>query len=53
MFVGSARMRLSMKKMCRHEYVAEFSKKLAEASGYKITDESKESRVVLLSLLNQ
>ncbi|MBD3164495.1 4-demethylwyosine synthase TYW1 [Candidatus Woesearchaeota archaeon] len=48
MFVGSARLRLSMANMCRHEYVKEFAKKLSNISGYEIKDESVESRVCLL-----
>ncbi|MBN1156235.1 4-demethylwyosine synthase TYW1 [Candidatus Woesearchaeota archaeon] len=48
MFVGSSRKRLKKENMPLHEEVVEFSKKLAELIGYKIIDEQKESRVVLL-----
>jgi len=48
MFIGSSRMRLSLENMPRHEEVVDFSKKIANLSGYKIIDEKKESRVVLL-----
>ena len=49
MFVGSSRMRLSMANMPLHEDIVEFSTKIAKESGYKIKDEKKESRVVLLT----
>ena len=49
MFVGSSRKRLSKENMPFHEDVKEFSKKVAELSGYKLIDEKKESRVVLLA----
>ncbi|MBW2989194.1 4-demethylwyosine synthase TYW1 [Candidatus Woesearchaeota archaeon] len=49
MFVGYSQKRLDISNMPFHEEVKEFSRKLAEFSGYKIKDEKKESRVVLLS----
>ncbi len=49
MFVGSSRKRLLKENMPYHEDVKEFAKKVAELSGYKIIDEKKESRVVLLA----
>jgi len=48
MFVGSSRQRLSIKNMPRHEEVKEFAKKMEEVTDYKIVDEKKESRVVLM-----
>jgi len=49
MFIGSSRKRLLERNMPYHEDVKEFAKKVAELSGYKIIDEKKESRVVLLA----
>lgn len=49
MFVGSSRQRLTIKNMPRHNEVREFSEKICEKSGYKIIDEKKESRVILLA----
>jgi tRNA wybutosine-synthesizing protein 1 len=49
MFVGSSRQRLSLANMPLHPEIQEFSLAIAEASGYRIKDEKKESRVVLLS----
>lgn len=48
MSVGYARYRLEYKQMPLHSEIKEFSKKISKASGYKIVDEKKESRVVLL-----
>lgn len=48
MFVGYSRQRLNIKNMPRHPEIKEFAKKISEKSGYKIVDEKKESRVVLL-----
>ncbi len=48
MFVGYSRQRLNIKNMPLHNEVKEFAEKIAESSGYKIIDEKKESRVVLL-----
>ena len=48
MFVGYSRQRLNIKNMPLHNEVKEFAEKIAKGSGYKIIDEKKESRVVLL-----
>ena len=48
MFVGSSRQRMTIANMPYHENVVEFSKQIAEYCSYKIIDEKKESRVVLL-----
>jgi tRNA wybutosine-synthesizing protein 1 len=39
--------------MPRHREIREFAMRLAEETGYNIIDESKESRVVLLSKLEK
>ncbi|KXB00286.1 tRNA-modifying enzyme [candidate division MSBL1 archaeon SCGC-AAA261G05] len=49
MFVGHSRKRLQMNNMPTHEEIAQFAEKLEKLTGYKITDESEPSRVVLLS----
>ena len=49
MFIGSSRRRLLKENMPYHKDVKEFAEKVAELSGYKIIDEKKESRVVLLA----
>jgi len=49
MWVGYSQKRLKMENMPSHEEIKEFAKKIAKHSGYKIKDEKKESRVVLLS----
>ncbi len=48
MFVGASRERLEMKNMPYHHDVKEFAEEIAKHSGYKIIDEQKESRVVLM-----
>ena len=48
MCVGGSSLRLSYDNMPSHEEVKEFAKKIAELIGYKLKDESKPSRVVLL-----
>ncbi len=48
MHVGSSRERLLMENMPRHPEVREFAEKIGELIGYKIVDEKKESRVLLL-----
>jgi tRNA wybutosine-synthesizing protein 1 len=53
MYVGNARKRLKFENMPTHEEIKDFSLKLAEKLSYKIIDESKESRVVLLSKLDK
>jgi len=47
-WVGRSRLRLELKNMPRHKEIVEFAKKIAEFSDYKIIDNKKESRVVLL-----
>jgi len=47
--VGYSRRRLVQNDMLTHEEIREFARKIAEASGYLVTDEFSESRVVLLS----
>ncbi len=49
MHLGFSRKRLSQDNMPSHEEVLDFSKKVAQALGYSIADESVNSRVVLLS----
>jgi tRNA wybutosine-synthesizing protein 1 len=49
MHVGFSGLRLSYDRMPCHEKIKQFSENLSEKTGYKIIDESKESRVVLLS----
>jgi tRNA wybutosine-synthesizing protein 1 len=49
MRIGEAMKRLPHKAMPSHEDVVDFAKKLSEFTGYKIKDEFKPSRVVLLS----
>ena len=49
MWVGSSRERLRIENMPRHEETREFSERIGKACGYKIIDEKKESRVVLLA----
>ncbi len=48
MWVGYSRQRLGMEDMPLHEEIKEFAKAIADHSSYKIIDEKKESRVVLL-----
>ena len=47
-WVGFSRQRLEIENMPRHSDIIDFAKKIGELSGYKIIDEKKESRVVLL-----
>jgi tRNA wybutosine-synthesizing protein 1 len=49
MFVGSSRQRLSIGNMPLHTEVRDFAMKVADAAGYRVKDEKKESRVVLLA----
>ena len=49
MFVGYSQKRLKQENMPLHSEIKEFSKRIVSGSGYKIKDEKKESRVVLLS----
>jgi len=48
MFIGSSRIRLDKANMPYHEDVVAFAKDICKHSSYKIIDEKKESRVVLL-----
>lgn len=48
-WVGHSKERLEKHNMPYHMDVLDFSKKLAELTGYKITNQKKESRVVLLT----
>lgn len=50
-FVGQSRMRLAFENMPAHAEIREFAEKLSGLTGYRILDESPESRVVLLSRL--
>jgi len=48
MSVGGARQRIPYENMPLHPEIAEFSTRIANESGYRIVNEKKESRVVLL-----
>ncbi|MBU0665917.1 MAG: 4-demethylwyosine synthase TYW1 [Nanoarchaeota archaeon] len=48
MFVGASRQRLQMENMPRHPEVRAFAEEIAKHCDYKIIDEQKESRVVLM-----
>ena len=49
MHVGFSSLRLGFDKMPSHKEVYEFARRLSDKTGYKILDESPDSRVVLLS----
>jgi tRNA wybutosine-synthesizing protein 1 len=49
MHLGFSRKRLSQDNMPSHDEVFDFSKQVAQALNYQIADESRGSRVVLLS----
>ena len=49
MFVGDSRNRLTVDNMPAHEDIRTFSDRLAAELSYEITDEQRDSRVVLLS----
>lgn len=53
MYVGYSRKRLTFEGMPTHDDIREFAKQLSEETGYKIIDESVESRVVLLSRIEK
>jgi len=53
MHVGYSRKRLGFSNMPTYSEVRKFAIQLAERLGYNVLDESKESRVVLLSRLNK
>jgi tRNA wybutosine-synthesizing protein 1 len=48
-FVGDSRRRMTVENMPSHDSVREFSRDLAESSGYEVRDEQHSSRVVLLA----
>jgi tRNA wybutosine-synthesizing protein 1 len=53
MYVGYSRKRLRFLNMPTHREIYEFSSRLAKSTGYRIIDESAESRVALLSRLEK
>lgn len=53
MFVGMSRLRLHFESMPTHRETKAFAEKLSELSGYKILDESPQSRVMLLSRIEK
>ena len=53
MHVGFSRLRLGYSNMPSHKEIHEFAIQLAKETGYNIINESKESRVVLLSKLEK
>lgn len=53
MHVGFSRLRLTYSNMPAHEEIRDFAASLAKETGYKMLDESKESRVILLSRLEE
>ena len=53
MFVGFSRKRLTFNNMPTHEEIRAFAEKLSLETGYKIINESVESRVLLLSRLEK
>ena len=53
MYVGDSRKRLEFSNMPSHDEIREFSSTLSELTGYRMIDESSESRVVLLSRLEK
>jgi tRNA wybutosine-synthesizing protein 1 len=53
MHVGFSRLRLSFENMPSHKEIRDFARQLVKETGYRIVDESAESRVVLLSKLEK
>jgi tRNA wybutosine-synthesizing protein 1 len=53
MHVGFSRLRLGYENMPNHVEIREFAVQLAKETGYRIVDESRDSRVVLLSRLEK
>jgi len=51
MHVGFSRLRLGFENMPTHQEIRDFSMKLAEETGYNVLNQAPESRVVLLSRL--
>ena len=52
MHVGFSRRRLNYENMPSHRQIQKFALQLSRQTGYKIADESEDSRVVLLSKFN-
>lgn len=53
MYVGFSRRRLHYENMPTHSEIKAFTQKLTELTGYKVLDESVESRVILLGKFNK
>jgi tRNA wybutosine-synthesizing protein 1 len=53
MHIGFSNLRLSFDNMPNHEEVRIFAEALAEKTGYRVIDESADSRIVLLSQLDK
>jgi len=53
MHIGFSNLRLGFERMPEHKEIYDFAVRLGEKTGYKILDESAESRVVLLSRLEK
>ena len=53
MHIGFSNLRLGFNHMPMHEEVKQFANQLAIKTGYKIINEARESRVVLLSKLDK
>lgn len=53
MHVGFSRLRLRFENMPSHEEIRNFAQELAKQTAYKVLDESRDSRVVLLSRLQK
>jgi tRNA wybutosine-synthesizing protein 1 len=53
MHVGFSRLRLNYENTPTHEEICDFATELARKTGYQLSDESKESRVVLLSAIER
>jgi len=53
MHVGFSRLRLTYANMPLHEEIRDFATSLSRETGYKVLDESRKSRVVLLSRLEK
>jgi tRNA wybutosine-synthesizing protein 1 len=53
MHIGFSNLRLGYERMPEHREVCDFALRLAQRTGYKVLDESSDSRVVLLSKLEK
>ena len=53
MHIGFSSLRLDYERMPKHREIYDFGMQLAERTGYRIIDESAESRVILLSKLEK